>query len=306
MYNTKAAIGSEDRTGPLNSIASTLTTWAQNVFARTILARMPGVASVPFATLLARLTTSTRAGFVGESVPAPVSKPAFAADATLESLKIVGLTVTSQELLEDSNAEQILDRDLGGALVLAADRVLLDAGAAVGEVRPASILHGLSALDASGADTAGDVDAVAGTLIATLITAGSDLSAAVFVTTPTIALAISLMRSGGVPAFPGVTANGGILGGLPLITSVAAPASQLSLIDASQVFLARAPDVEFSTSSDTMIDMSSVPAGSTRTSMFQEDSVALKAIQRINWSLARPFAAYATGFAPALPSLGSP
>jgi|GEM_PF-2491349 len=156
----------------------------------------------------------------------------------------------SNELLAQSEGEAVLERDLRAADIEALDRRLLDPTSdAVDRVRPASITYGLEPVDASGAESAEDVDGVIGSLLAALTAAGSRLVTVRFVTTVQTCLALSFMRDSlGNRAFPLVTASGGTVAGLPLIASASAPAGTLTAVDPLELLVADNSQVEVSTS----------------------------------------------------------
>lgn len=307
-------IAGESRGGGLLSQTIAATQFADAVRAQTVIGRLNTI-GVPFSTPLPFLVALTPFGFVGEGMPIKATAPDFGTNVTLHRLKVGGQVVVSNELLRDSNAEAVLNRSMVSGLVAGADSAFLNpAKAAVAFVQPPAITHGAQTFDAAGASTVGDVDGVAGNLIALLVAAGSNLVGAKFIAGTSIATALAAMRgSSGQLAYPTLTVNGGTLAGLPLLVSGSSPAGQLTLVDESEVMLAEDDGVQFATSDAAMIEQSSVPTGRTDTpvaasatmvSMFQDESSALKVLQYINWSMRNPFVAYCTNFEPPAPVFG--
>jgi hypothetical protein len=152
--------------------------------------------------------------------------------------------------------------------------------------------------DATGADTAAEIDILLSAMIGALVTAGSTLQAAQFVTTPQNCASLALMRStGGKFAYPDVTVHGGSIAGLPLLASASAPAAGLTLVDGSEILVADDGEVEIDVTDSAMVATSTTPESEPLlVSTFQTDSLGLRIVRWVNWTLRRPFVAYATGF----------
>ena len=197
--------------------------------------------------------------------------------------------------------------DLAKAIAQFLDTQFLDPDiAAVANVSPASILNGVSPVAASGTDSAAlrtDVQA----LFANWIAANLDPSKGVWIMPPTQALAISLMLNPlGQQVYPGINLQGGELFGLPVITSMSAKlggsptvGNIIALLNAPEILLADDGQVTISTSSEASIQMLDNPTNestgatipTTVVSMFQTNSLAIKAVRFINWAKKRPTAA---------------
>jgi len=140
-------------------------------------------------------------------------------------------------------------------------------------------------------------------LFSTAIAANLDISRASWVLSPTTALALSLMvTSLGNAQFPGLTINGGTLMGLPVVvTSQATIAGSpqfgniMVLIFPGEVFLADDGAATVEASDQVAIQMLDNPTNqstatstpTTMVSMFQTESIAVKAVRYINWAKAR-------------------
>jgi HK97 family phage major capsid protein len=175
----------------------------------------------------------------------------------------------------------------------------------VADVSPASITNGLVAGTPSGTDAAA-VRADIQTLIASFLAANLTPTSAVWIMPNTIALAISLMTNAlGQPEFQGITMTGGSLKGIPVITSQycnlgGSPENNVMiLVNANDIFLADDGQVVIDVSREASLEMSDAPtqasAGgsplapipSTTVSLWQTNSIGLRAERFINWQRRR-------------------
>jgi hypothetical protein len=116
----------------------------------------------------------------------------------------------------------------------------------------------------------------------------------VLITTPALATTIGLMDDAtGNRAFVGASALGGVLCDYKLLVSDQLGANKLIAVNPSAILRA-VGDIEFASSTVTAIEQSSAPTGDTQTpaaesqaftSMFQEESIAVKAVRFLNWAL---------------------
>ena len=88
--------------------------------------------------------------------------------------------------------------------------------------------------------------------------------------------------------------TGGTVYGMPVIASDYVPSAIVALINTSDIFLGDEGDVAVDTSQDASLEMSDAPAhdsstptGASLVSMFQTNSVAVRAERIINWMRAR-------------------
>jgi hypothetical protein len=115
-----------------------------------------------------------------------------------------------------------------------------------------------------------------------------------------LALALSLMvNSLGQASFPGLSAQGGTLLGIPVVASQyaanASGAGNLVIaINAPDIFLADDGQVTLDASREASIEMSDAPAnrsdtavGASLVSMYQTNSIAVRAERYINWAKVR-------------------
>jgi HK97 family phage major capsid protein len=173
--------------------------------------------------------------------------------------------------------------------------------AEVANVSPASILNGVAGLT-----TAGPTSANARTDIQELMQAFIDANltptTGVFIMGTANALALSMMQNAlGQAVFPNITMNGGTLSGLPVITSEYI--SQLSdssgspviLVNANDVFLADDGVVTIDASREASLQMLDNPTNdvtgsttaTTMVSLWQTNSIGLRAERFINWARRR-------------------
>lgn len=308
----KAAVAAGDTTtagwaSELVYAQNLITEFIEFLRPQTIIGRIPKLTPVPFNIRVGSQTSGSSAFWVGQGKPIPVSKLATGA-VSLGIAKAAGLVVLDQELVRSSapSAELLVRNDLGKAVAQFTDVQFVDPGvAAVANVSPASITNGVVPTAATGA-TAAFFRADLQTLITALIGQNFDPSGAVLIMTPVQALTISMMLSAnGIPLYPGLTMNGGTLMGIPVVTSmscqmvgspVPTEGQMIILVVAPEVMLADDGDVTIDASSEAALEMLDNPtnqsgaAGPTATSMvsmFQTNSVAIKAVRFINWQKRR-------------------
>jgi HK97 family phage prohead protease len=234
--------------------------------------------------------------WVGESKPIPASAPS-ASTISLTPLKVAALAVVSNELLRDSTpaAESWIRDMLAKASSQRVDATFLSTTGASNGVSPAGILNGLSAGTSAGSDADGARSDIQ-TLMANFITA-KNVSGLSFVTTPTLALALQLMRNAlGQREFPDTNMEGGKLEGRPLVTGDNVGSGDLILLKPSDIWKIGDSGVRIDISRDAMVEQSSAPVGATDTpvaateyftSMFQAESTAIKVVRSINFKLRR-------------------
>lgn len=298
---------------------TTNTTWAGNlvgdstsVFAdfieflrpQTILGRfgqgaVPNLRRIPFRVPLVGQPSGGDGYWVGEGQAKPLTKFDFSRT-TLEPLKVANIAVATMEVIRDSSpsAEVIIRDQLVAALRERLDRDFIDpAKASVNGVSPASILNAIGALPSSGSD-ADSVRVDIKTLFSAFIAANNAPTSGVFIMSATTALALSLMQNPlGQPEFPGITMNGGVLFGLPVIVSEYVPTdstgSLVALVNASDIYLGDEGGFDLSMSTEASLQMDDSPdnpttASTVLVSLWQRNLVGFRAERAINWALRRP------------------
>lgn len=241
--------------------------------------------------------------WVGQSKAIPASKADFLS-VNLVNLKVGAIAVISNEWIQDSSpsGEALVQDALVNASAQRVDTTFLSATALSAGVSPAGILNGLTGIVSSGNDpeaVRADVKALYATFIA-----AKNASGLAFVTDTATRKALQLMVNAlGQTAFPEVTA-GNLLGD-PLYYGDNVPSGDLILLKPSDIYRIGDTGVEVSISRDAMIEQNSVPTGATDTpvaasatitSMFQEESTAIKIVRRLNFAKRRTSAAaFVTG-----------
>ncbi len=305
----KAAVDGLDASSAAALIRPVAIDFAEYLRPLTLVWRVPGVLHVPFNTRMVGMTAGGSASWVGEGAPKPLTAAILAEQATsLGPAKVVAISIATQELLRLStpSAEETLLADLGRACAEAVDLAFIDPANAGTVDKPASVTYGAPSFASTGA-TLGAIDGDLGGLIGSLSDMGSDLSAAAWIMRPTTAAYLARLRgTGGGLAFPTVTARGGTLFGLPVVTSgnvplVGSPAATcIVLLDADGIALADEGDATFDVARHAAAQMSDAPyAGAQQlVSLWQLNMVALRAERTVNWRRRR------TGTAAVLTGVG--
>lgn len=262
---------------------------------------IPALRRIPFNVRIVGQSTGGAAGWVGEGKAKPVTKFDFN-DVTLGWTKVAGIAVLTDELIRFSNpaAESLVRDALRDAVVERLDRDFIDpTKAAVAGVSPASITNGVTAVIPSGSGTVDNMRTDIQALFGKYIAANMAPTTGVWIMSSTAALHLSLMTNPlGQPEFPGLSMTGGTLAGLPVIVSDYVAAGTVILVNASDVYLADDSEVMIDASREASIEMSDAPtsssitgAGASMVSMFQTNSVAVRAERYINWGKRRAAAA---------------
>jgi HK97 family phage major capsid protein len=296
----KAAVsgGTTDNWGaPLTPLPGYSSAFLELVRPASILGRMQGIRRVPFRVKFARQTSGASAGWVGEFRPIPVGKLGFSLE-TFEYSKVAGLVVISKELARSSDpaAEGLIQRDLVAAVAQFTDEQFLDPTLAGTDAHPASVTNGTVAVPSSGSDGAAiEVDLKA--VVAAIQGAGVQFLAPYFIMKPSTALHLATLKgTDGERVFPNVNVMGGDIWGIPVLVSANA-GNQITLIDAAELLLAEG-DVELAVTEEAALQMDSDPEDGAvqRVSLFQTNSIGLRALRTIRWRMRNPAAAaYVSG-----------
>jgi len=251
-----------------------------------------------------RSRTPTIAGsFVGEGAPIPVRQGAFTAQ-LLTPKKMAVITTWTKEMDESSipAIEGLLRSAIQEDTAVSLDSVLLDAGAAT-VVRPAGLLNGVAGLTptAGGGFNAlvGDIKQLAG---AVMTSTQGHIRALAWLMNPQQVMSAGLTvapNSGGFP-FKDEIARGTLMG-YPVIDSGTVPMGTVVAVDAADFVSVGGEAPRFEISDQATLHMedttplpiatgaqgSGVIATPAR-SLWQTDSLALRLILPINWTLRRP------------------
>lgn len=261
---------------------------------------VPALRNVPF-NIHIRGQTSGGAGYwVGQGAPKPLTKMDFN-DVYLGYSKVANIAVLTEELVRFSNpsAELLVRDSLAAALIERLDTDFIDpAKVAVSNVSPASITNGVTPVTSLGND-ATSVRADIRAVMSQFITANITPTTGVWIMSASTALALSLMNNAlGQREFPDIEMTGGRFHGLPVIVSEYVPSdssgSYVILANASDIWLADDGNVVVDVSREASLQMLDNPTNNSSTgtatsmvSMFQTNSVAIRAERWINWQRRR-------------------
>lgn len=262
---------------------------------------VPALRNVPFRVPLGGQATGGSASWVGEGKAKPLTGFTFT-QTTLLPLKVAAITVATMELLRDASvaAETLFRDQLAEAVRERIDTDFINpAKAASAGVSPASITNGVSAINSTG-DDADAIRADFAALMATYIANDNPPSSAVWVMPVLTALKLSLMQNPlGQTEFPGIGMTGGTLLGIPAIVSDYMPTvtagAYVAIVNANDIWLGDEGGIDVAVSQEASLEMSDAPAshsdatstGASLVSMFQTNSVAIRAERTINWAKRR-------------------
>jgi HK97 family phage prohead protease/HK97 family phage major capsid protein len=247
-----------------------------------------------------RSRTPTIAGsFVGEGMPIPVRQGAFTAQIMVPK-KMGVITTWTREIDEHSipAIEGLLRNAISEDTAISLDAVLLDANAATA-VRPAGILNGVASIPptAIGAPPSAfnaivqDLKNITGAL---MTATQGHIRNMVFLMNPQQVLSASLIAMPGAGVFPfkDEIATGKLLS-YPIIDSGTVPLGTVIALDAADFVSVGGEAPRFEISDQATLHMEdTAPTGidgaTPVRSLWQTDSLALRLILPINWTLRRP------------------
>lgn len=258
---------------------------------------VPSLRSIPFRTALITQTGAGAGYWVGEGKPKPLTSFDFSRT-TLSPLKVANIAVVTEETLRSSSpaADSILRDQLVAALQARLDTDFVDPSkSASAGVSPASITYGAQVIASQNWTDADDVRLDIRSVFQYFINANNPPSNGVWIMSTGNALALSLLMNGlGQPEFPGIGMNGGVLAGLPVITSEYV-GSYVVLVNASDIYLGDEGGFRVDLSTEASLEMldgslqqnSLNGTGASLVSMFQTNCVAFRAEREINWATRR-------------------
>lgn len=279
---------------------------------QTLLGRIPGLRRVPFNVRITGQTSGATGYWVGQGQAKPLTRYGFGAQ-SLGYHKVATIIAITDELARFSSpsAETLVRDELVAALRERLDIDFVDpTKAAVTGVSPASITNGVTNLNDTGATLANTITDIQQFFNA-MIGNNFDLSQCVWIMPTSVALQLSLMRDSlGQTAFPTITVNGGTWQGLPVIVSQYlvfshTPANnKVLLVHTPSIAIADDGGFQVDVSREASLEMddqpvmasSSIgatpgsptgPTGSAMVSMFQTDSIAIRAERFITWARLR-------------------
>jgi HK97 family phage major capsid protein/HK97 family phage prohead protease len=260
---------------------------------------IPDLTRVPFYAALIGQTSGGHGYWVGEGKAKPLTSFDFSRK-SLTPLKVANIAVLSDEIIRSSNpAVEPLIRD---ALVAALrERLDIDfvdpAKVAVPNISPASITNGVPPI----ASVGGDAESVRADIKAaiTAYTANNNTaSGGVWIMPTNLAMSLGMMVNLlGQPEFPGISRTGGNLSGFGIIPSDYVPADTVVLANAPEIYLGDEGGFAVDMSREASLEMSDAPTSSSSpvtaatapmVSLWQTNSVGLRAERTINWMKRRP------------------
>jgi HK97 family phage major capsid protein/HK97 family phage prohead protease len=266
----------------------------------------PNLRQVPFNTRVSGFNAGTTANWIGEGLPITLSKAtSFTTSLTWSKLGALAVLTKEEIRFSNPNAEMKVRDDIALALVQKMDHDLIDpAKAASANVSPSSITYQTTPILTTGT-TAATLRTDLATLLATFAALNFSLDDIVLIMTQKQALNISLMVSSlGVPLFPQMTPQGGVLVGIPVIAtnqpaSIGSPISDIIVgVKAGEIYLADDGVVTVDASDQAsveMVDSSSQTGvsgtGASLVSFWQTGLLGLKVTREVNWKLRRTGAA---------------
>lgn len=262
---------------------------------------IPSLRRVPFNVRIPRQTSGMSANWVGEGAPKAVTSAALDT-VTLTYTKVASIAVITKELARFSSpsAETWVRDELARAVVAKIDTSFIDpALAASSYVNPASITNGVTALTSAGTSANAVITDVQN-ILEEFIKNNLDATDLVLIMPSTLAMVLATMQTTlAASVFPEMTINGGRLKGIPVIASqYAASGAQFGnmviAVKANDIALADDGRVQVDVSGEASLQMDDAPtnnsatvAATTVVSMFQTDSLAVRAEREIHWAKLR-------------------
>lgn len=252
---------------------------------------IPSLFNVPFNIKVPTQVSGGSGYWVGQGRAKPLTKFDFD-HVNLGFSKVANIAVLTDELVRfsDPSADTLVRNALAAAIIERVDIDFIDPEKAeFANISPASITNGATSIPSTG-DPEKDAAAIFGKFIDANLTP----TTGVWIMSATTALALSQIRTPqGVKMYPDITMLGGTFQGLPVIVSQYA-GDILVLADAQSIFLADDGQVVIDASREASLEMSDTPTGdstkptgASMVSMFQTNSIAIRAERFINWKRRR-------------------
>lgn len=311
----KAAVGAGSTTDPewagnLVDYQNMSSEFIEYLRPRTIIGQfgvggVPALRRVPFNIRMPRKTRPGSASWVGEGYAKPVTSSAYDY-MELKWAKIAAISAITEELnrFSDPSVQLLVRDDLAEAVIERMDVDFVNPAKGVGTgatASPASITNGVVAIPASGT-TAADLNADLAALWETADGTNLAANTAVYIMDSRTARSIAQMRNTlGTREYPTMAPTGGTIDGTPVIVSNYSPkdssGSYIILVFASEIFLSDDGVVTVDVSREASLVMdteaynlhnSTTPTPTQVVSMWQTNSLAIKAERYVNWAKRRP------------------
>lgn len=257
----------------------------------TILGKLTQLRQVPFNVKIPVQTGGSTVGWVGQNGAKPVGDLAFD-QILMQYNKVAGIVVISEELarLSSPSAEATVQRDLTDQIRQFLDVQFVDPSvAAVVGVNPASITNGITAIPSAG-PTANDLRCDIKALFAKIREGNLSTSGSTVIMSEDLATSVSLLTNGlGQPEFPQITAEGGTLVGVKVVTSQSVPEGLMILVKESEILMADDGSVTLDASREATLELSGTPAqgGPATFSLWQHNAIGIRAERWITWQRRR-------------------
>lgn len=225
---------------------------------------------MPFVSMLTQSTGAT-ATWVGEGEPVlPVSDEGFVIE-RMGVCKLGALLAATDEFMRalGEQPDSILNRDLARAVSDASSATFASSNAGSDGAKPAGVFYGITPIASTG-DAAQDFAALFDSY-------PGDLTRAVILTTPSIAVSLALSNFTDT-----LGATGGYVAGVACVTSDAVPAGTIGLIDPSRIGLVDL-GVGVDASNQALIEVDDGSGSTKLVSLWQENLHGLRAVAYQNW-----------------------
>lgn len=263
----------------------------QTIIGRFGQGNIPALRQVPFNIRIPAQTSGGSASWVGQGKAKPLTRFDFES-ITFGFSKVSAIAVLTDELIRFSNpaADALVRNSLAEAVIARLDVDFVNpAKAEVANVSPSSITNGAQQIPSTG-----NPDTDSSNAFQVFIDAGLQPTGGVWLMSSTTALALSKRKNAlGQKEYPEMTMFGGTFEGLPAIVSQYV-GNILVLVNAPDIYLADDGGVAVDMSREASLEMESEPVGDSVTptptemvSMFQTNSVAIRAERWINWKRRR-------------------
>lgn len=311
----KAAVGAGSTTNPewagnLVEYQTMSSEFVEYLRPRTIIGQfgvggVPALRRAPFNIRMPRKTRAGTASWVGEGYAKPVTSSGYDY-LELKWAKIAAISAITEELnrFSDPSVQTLVRDDLAEAVIERMDMDFVNPAKGVGTgatASPASITNGVVAIPASGT-TAADLNADLTALWEVADDTNLPANTAVYIMDSRTARAVAQMRNTlGTREYPTMGPTGGTIDGTPVIVSNYVPkdtsGSYIILVFASEIFLADDGIVTVDVSNEASLVMdteaynlsdSTTPTPAQVVSMWQTNSLAIKAERYVNWAKRRP------------------
>ena len=257
--------------------------------------------SLPFDASVLVQGSGGEAQWVKEGEAKPLTQWSYTR-AKLTPLKVAAIAVATQELLMRASpaGDEFLRDELARAVGRRFDSTLVSADAPVADESPAGLLYGTTPIDLGGDGSVTGIRCDIAQFMKVLVGDNLTVRGAFWIMPETVAIDLSLVTNeSGNLAFPGITATGGTLAGLPVFTSQYVPTdsngSVVALVKGDEIFLGDEGGIQVAVSTEATLQMDSAPTQNSITptatqgvSMFQTNSVAVRVERFVNWQKRRP------------------